>query len=540
MKHPRVGGEDNTDHEGKHVDLGTPPRRRGGPDCKSPDHPSHRNTPASAEDEALRPFPGERSAPASAGGLSNSDRVPRVHRSTPASAGRPRSSAATSSSSTEHPRVGGDGPTPAPLAGQESEAPPRRRGGQPGQDAVRALPRSTPASAGRTPRPSPRPPRQPKHPRVGGEDTASSSKMMQSPEAPPRRRGGQDMTRRAVRAVRNTPASAGRTWGSALCAVVSAEHPRVGGEDESPRSRPPSWYEAPPRRRGGRRSATRRSPRTRRIRRVGGEDGWWVLRTPKRRGTPPRRRGGRHRSVLWARATWNTPASAGRTTTRTCGGRSPPKHPRVGGEDALGSGQGTGRSEHPRVGGEDPVTGAWYMDDWGTPPRRRGGRPAFDWLRTKTRSTPASAGRTTGPGRTGGPSSKHPRVGGEDLTALRIPVVTSEAPPRRRGGRGDAEHGPDPRRSTPASAGRTSRPTLPATRTTDHPRVGREDQPSSPSSSRRNEAPPRRRGGRHPREPARRDVRSTPASAGRMARFSWDSRADAEHPRVGGEDLITM
>src|SRR5690606_8611484 len=130
---------------------------------------------------------------------------------------------------------------------------------------------------------------------------------------PPRRRGGPRLEGRLDRGVRNTPASAGRTSRTLSAPRRPAEHPRVGGEDET-------TYQAS---RGG-------------------------------YGTPPRRRGGRRRSAVRGRGRRNTPASAGRTVT----GRKSP----------------LSIAEHPRVGGEDADKVGSLLTGLGTPPRRRGGR----------------------------------------------------------------------------------------------------------------------------------------------------------------------
>jgi hypothetical protein len=192
----------------------------------------------------------------------------------------------------------------------------------------------------------------------------------------------------------------------------------------------------------------------------------------------------------------------------------------------------------------------------GTPPRRRGGLQRLGPGAESVRSTPASAGRTTGPGRTSGPSSKHPRVGGEDMARHTDGSNFYEAPPRRRGGPHRPPHPRRHQRSTPASAGSTGRPPVRLRRRAKHPRVGGEDRMPTMEAVRDHEAPPRRRGGRLsrpsvaiPREapPRRRGGRgsvraascpwrSTPASAGRTSCSECAGCTGEEHPRVGGED----
>ena len=151
----------------------------------------------------------------------------------------------------------------------------------------------------------------------------------------------------------------------------------------------------------------------------------------------------------------NTPASAGRT--------------------ARGPSRAAPTAEHPRVGGEDHCSSSRSQVRFGTPPRRRGGHDLRGLVELADRNTPASAGRTSPPGRSSKTGSEHPRVGGEDAGIAADLEAACGTPPRRRGGR--TRRGPLVLRlrNTPASAGRTATPTPTATATTEHPRVGGED-----------------------------------------------------------------
>ncbi len=233
--------------------------------------------------------------------------------------------------------------------------------------------RNTPASAGRTRGTRCSRPNRPEHPRVGGEDTSPRTLVAALRGTPPRRRGGPAPADHVDRAVRNTPASAGRTSRRPPGPGCGPEHPRVGGED-------PGRYGVP----------------------------------GCQRGTPPRRRGGHRPCVSAHREDRNTPASAGRTgrliTRNSC------------------------PAEHPRVGGEDCALTALYARRYGTPPRRRGGRERGEHRREHPRNTPASAGRTSGEAGPGGTRPEHPRVGGEDVKSTARTLVNVGTPPRRRGG----------------------------------------------------------------------------------------------------------
>ncbi len=172
--HPRVGGEDGQFLLGADAGVGTSPRRRGG-------RRDHR------------------------GG------TPRA-RLTLASAGK------TSSYSTSR-----NGPGRA--------AHPRRRGGQaPGPDTALRR-RLTPASEWRTGSSGSPPSSTTAHPRVGGEDGGTAWGRYRVNGTPPRRRGRPEPTRRPRDTRRLTPASAGRTRLRPSCTGSTTAHPRVGGED---------------------------------------------------------------------------------------------------------------------------------------------------------------------------------------------------------------------------------------------------------------------------------------------------------------------
>src|SRR5690606_28050125 len=129
-----------------------------------------------------------------------------VHRNTPASAGRTRSSPSRTRGTSEHtrvggedvrnvdartkhdgtPRVGGEDTATATAWSRRRGTPPRRRGGHPHQGPGAGPRRNTPASAGRTPTRPPRTARSPEHPRVGGEDRVSSVAPVACGGTPPR------------------------------------------------------------------------------------------------------------------------------------------------------------------------------------------------------------------------------------------------------------------------------------------------------------------------------------------------------------------
>ncbi len=274
--------------------------------------------------------------------------------------------------------------------------------------------RNTPASAGRTLLPDGIGDALAEHPRVGGKDEHPDMTITRAHGTPPRRREGRGQDQRGPAQDRNTPASAGRTQAERLRRPRAAEHPRVGGKDPVPGASPALPSGTPPRRREGRhprvddRPVGRNTPasagRTQPVQpervdvaehpRVGGKDMVAEQTGQSQIGTPPRRREGPASGLAVDLLCRNTPASAGRTWTRSTGARS--------------------MAEHPRVGGKDTRREAVWGSCDGTPPRRREGRPPPLPRHRVRRNTPASAGRTPRPLCPDGLLTEHPRVGGKD------------------------------------------------------------------------------------------------------------------------------
>ena len=135
---------------------------------------------------------------------------------------------------------------------------------------------NTPAYAGKT---SPLPRRLPgmrKHPRLRGEDTATTSEYGLVKETPPLTRGRLSTGMASVPALRNTPAYAGKTRRLRRSPTTRWKHPRLRGED------PLRWaflalcLETPPLTRG-------RQPLEEELLLVSGNTPAYAGKTPKRR-----------------------------------------------------------------------------------------------------------------------------------------------------------------------------------------------------------------------------------------------------------------
>ena len=170
----------------------------------------------------------------------------------------------------------------------------------------------------------------------------------------------------------NTPACAGKTHGPIREGDRSGEHPRVRGEDVRPSPPPMNGL-----------------------------------------GTPPRARGRPERRASGKGNCGNTPACAGKTV--------------------RGNHSTAPSREHPRVRGEDPNRPNSWIQLAGTPPRARGRPSSTRQNNHRNGNTPACAGKTSGIRLLTGVDWEHPRVRGEDYSALGATDSELGTPPRARG-----------------------------------------------------------------------------------------------------------
>ena len=134
---------------------------------------------------------------------------PLARRITPACAGNRAASTDAEYPYTDHPRVCGEQPPPAPAASQGAGSPPRVRGTAQKARAYTSLPRITPACAGNSSGPCPGAGGTPDHPRVCGEQCSRSCKNRRASGSPPRVRGTGKAGYYSSSSHRITPACAG-------------------------------------------------------------------------------------------------------------------------------------------------------------------------------------------------------------------------------------------------------------------------------------------------------------------------------------------
>ena len=150
---------------------------------------------------------------------------------TPAYAGKTCAAPSWIARPRDHPRVCG-GDWPGTLFSDDVGGPPPRMRGRPypsacGGGAVR----TTPAYAGKTKTTTTRPSSMRDHPRVCGEDACASVLRLKPCGPPPRMRGRRHQTARLPRLIGTTPAHAGKTRFGPDMPPTAWDHPRACGED---------------------------------------------------------------------------------------------------------------------------------------------------------------------------------------------------------------------------------------------------------------------------------------------------------------------
>ena len=169
---------------------------------------------------------------------------------TPAQAGKRCYLCASTKSSWDHPRVGGEKAKITPRLKRCRGSPPRGRGKVTDKRLIDAMEGITPAWAGKSPTYSGCVLLARDHPRVGGEKMRASPRRTYLLGSPPRGRGKEYAPMCQRTAMRITPAWAGKRTTPPQPACAIWDHPRVGGEkgDHPVPCRP--FRGSPPRGRG--------------------------------------------------------------------------------------------------------------------------------------------------------------------------------------------------------------------------------------------------------------------------------------------------
>ena len=171
--------------------------------------------------------------------------------------------------------------------------------------------------------------------------------------------------------------------------------------------------------------------------------------------------------------------------------------------------------DHPRACGENFVPVPHRIGRTGSPPRMRGKQKLSLGAAQLLRITPAHAGKTDLPRSRRSQHPDHPRACGENPRPFARSMSPSGSPPRMRGKRHPMFEFLRELRITPAHAGKTWVPAPKVGAFTDHPRACGENMPKSSVESASRGSPPRMRG-KHFRELLLlRRERITPAHAGK-------------------------
>ena len=313
---------------------------------------------------------------------------------------------------------------------------------------------------------------------------------------------------------------------------------------------------------------------------MGGENTLDYLMNVVAGGSPPRGRGTRAQRRPRQRLLGLIPAWAGKTFSMLSTSSQPEAHPRVGGENARANGvsnvragssprgrgkrggsadtsrppglipawagktrswarQGPARTAHPRVGGENNKVILESVVGGGSSPRGRGKLDGELLTEVDDGLIPAWAGKTRTDAGKSPPSSAHPRVGGENENQTFRQKISTGSSPRGRGKRDDIDNLRPAHRLIPAWAGKTTRCVYSTPKGKAHPRVGGENWLTMRDCTPWAGSSPRGRGKRDNLPHRVRCVRLIPAWAGKTLPEDHPEKWAAAHPRVGGENDVS-
>ena len=198
------------------------------------------------------------------------------------------------------------------------------------------------------------------------------------------------------------------------------------------------------------------------------------------------------------------------------------------------------RWDHPCACGENFLVPSAFLYTRGSPPRMRGKRTRGRHGRGPVRITPAHAGKTQPSSPEPPPFSDHPRACGENLESDIVRSAPSGSPPRMRGKRDLCGMQLIQQRITPAHAGKTWRyPTYRQSRS-DHPRACGENPEGYFKQITLTGSPPRMRGKLEYQSGELKNLRITPAHAGKTKRDAGSPKVTTDNPRACGENLSSL
>ena len=195
---------------------------------------------------------------------------------------------------------------------------------------------------------------------------------------------------------------------------------------------------------------------------------------------------------------------------------------------------------HPRVCGENRSALCDPAAGWGSSPRVRGKRDASFLLPAAKGLIPACAGKTRNSIQPNPQHRAHPRVCGENVSVVKARLSSVGSSPRVRGKLPWPPRVPSLRRLIPACAGKTEGLLRSDTSTRAHPRVcGENCQQRSPKRAARGSSP-RVRGKRGHLCCAHGVQGLIPACAGKTCGDRAEANLAEAHPRVCGENFMAV
>ena len=168
----------------------------------------------------------------------------------------------------------------------------------------------------------------------------------------------------------------------------------------------------------------------------------------------------------------------------------------------------------------------------------RGKRDFIHFRTDSTGITPADAGKTVDLNENENSLEDHPRRCGENCSGKHLPKGGCGSPPQMRGKRKSLFANSHGSRITPADAGKTAQVLADGGNTADHPRRCGENGCGPVRLPRRMGSPPQMRGKLAAFGALFRNIRITPADAGKTYTGSLKTAKQKDHPRRCGENVI--
>ena len=220
----------------------------------------------------------------------------------------------------------------------------------------------------------------------------------------------------------------------------------------------------------------------------------WLIVLESCRITPPRMREKLIDALTIISKVRITPRMRGKHTGRKSADAALRITPAHAGKTPFRNLQNRGLSDHPRTCGENQFCHVKIGQSFGSPPHMRGKQFIASVPNCLLRITPAHAGKTAFLSAVHWPASDHPRTCGENRLISASSPALSGSPPHMRGKHALAVDLARDVRITPAHAGKTGQIQTIRRVTTDHPRTCGENVTSTQMALTETGSPPHMRG----------------------------------------------